>query len=103
MVPSSPKRQSPGSALILTGRSANHDGADNPALISLFITSTRKVSEYDNQHWVLVADEVFTEWGPEAEWLKARHKQPLRFAAGVQLRPSIRHLAWHREQVFSQA
>jgi len=57
----------------------------------------------DDQHRVLVADEVFTEWGPEAEWLKARHKQPLRFAAGVQLRPSIRHLTWHRDQVFSQS
>jgi len=55
----------------------------------------------DDEHRVLVADEVFTEWGPDGEWLKARHGQPLRFAHGVQLRPARRNLAWHRSNVFN--
>lgn len=56
----------------------------------------------DEKHRVIVADEVFTEWGPETEWLKTRHQQKLNFFEGVTLRPDPRHLAWHREKVFAQ-
>ncbi len=53
-------------------------------------------------HRVCVAREVFTEWGPEAEWLKARDDKPLTFLEGVILRPANTHLAWHRENVFQK-
>lgn len=56
----------------------------------------------DDAHRVVVATEVFTEWGPEGEWLKSRHGQPLYFAEGVQLRPAHRNLAWHRTHVFNR-
>ena len=49
---------------------------------------------------IRVAPEVFTEWGPEAEWLKARDGKPLTFLEGVILRPERAHLAWHRSNVF---
>jgi len=49
----------------------------------------------DDQFRVLVAREVFTEWGPEAYWLKRRHLQPLVFMDGVTLRPSSENLARH--------
>lgn len=49
-----------------------------------------------------VADEIFEEWGPEAEWLKVRHnKQPI-YKEAAQLRPAERHLNWHRKNVFDQ-
>ena len=51
-------------------------------------------------HRIRVAREVFTEWGPEAEWLKARDGMPLNFLDGVILRPANAHLAWHRSNVF---
>ena len=54
------------------------------------------------EHHVVVADEIFTEWGPEAEWLKSRHEHPVKFAEGAQLRPSAKYLAWHRDNVFDQ-
>jgi putative restriction endonuclease len=50
---------------------------------------------------VRVAREIFTEWGPEASWLKARHDKPLSFLEGVVLRPAREHLAWHRTVQFS--
>ena len=56
----------------------------------------------DDRHRVVVAAEVFTEWGPEGEWLKSRHGQPLRFAEGVQLRPADQNLGWHRTHVFNR-
>jgi len=51
----------------------------------------------DNNYRVVVAEEVFTEWGPEAYWLKKRHGQPLVFMEGVTMRPSQEYLARHRE------
>lgn len=51
---------------------------------------------------IVVADQVFTEWGPEVEWLKRRNGEELKFLEGVALRPDPRHLAWHREKVFAQ-
>lgn len=51
---------------------------------------------------IAVAEEIFTEWGPEAEWLKARHEREPRYLAGVALRPAERHLGWHRENVFGK-
>lgn len=56
----------------------------------------------DPQMRVLVAEEIFTEWGPEAEWLKVRHRDKVCFADGVALRPAERHLLWHRENVFGR-
>ncbi len=50
---------------------------------------------------VQVAREVFTEWGPEAAWLKARHDTPLTYLDGVVLRPAAEHLAWHRANKFA--
>lgn len=50
---------------------------------------------------VLVADEIFEEWGPEAEWLKARHQQAPIFKDSSRLRPAEQHLAWHRRNVFN--
>ena len=52
-------------------------------------------------HRIRVAREVFTEWGPEVEWLKARDDKPLTFLEGVILRPAETHLAWHRSNVFA--
>jgi hypothetical protein len=48
-----------------------------------------------------VATEVFTEWGPDARWLKSRHGKQLHFLEGVSLRPATPHLAWHRSNVFA--
>jgi putative restriction endonuclease len=50
---------------------------------------------------VRVAKEVFTEWGPEAAWLKSRDGKPLTFLDGVALRPAREHLAWYREKRFA--
>jgi len=47
----------------------------------------------DEKLRVIVAKEIFTEWGPEAYWLKRRHGQPLHFMDGVGLRPSRDNLA----------
>ena len=55
-----------------------------------------------DSHRIRVAREVFTEWGPEAEWLKARDEKPLTFLDGVILRPAKAHLAWHRENIFQK-
>jgi putative restriction endonuclease len=49
----------------------------------------------DERMRVVVAKEIFTEWGPEAYWLKRRHGQPLHFMDGVDLRPSYGNLARH--------
>jgi len=54
----------------------------------------------DECNRVRVAQEVFTEWGPEAAWLKSRSGSLLCFLEGVNLRPSDEHLAWHRKNVF---
>jgi putative restriction endonuclease len=54
----------------------------------------------DERSCVRVAKEVFTEWGPEAAWLKSRNGSALCFLEGVSLRPSDEHLAWHRRNVF---
>lgn len=48
-----------------------------------------------------VADEIFEEWGPEAEWLKVRHNQKPIYKKEAQLRPAERHLSWHRNNVFN--
>ena len=48
-----------------------------------------------------VADEIFEEWGPEAEWLKVRHNQEPIYQEAAQLRPAERHLNWHRKNVFN--
>jgi predicted restriction endonuclease len=56
----------------------------------------------DEKERILVAEEVFTEWGPDTEWLKARHHQKLTFMDGVTLRPNPKNLAWHREKVFER-
>jgi putative restriction endonuclease len=54
-----------------------------------------------DSHRVRVAREIFTEWGPEAAWLKARDDKPLTFLDGVDLRPAREHLAWHRANAFA--
>lgn len=55
----------------------------------------------DKKHHVLVADEIFAEWGPETDWLRNRHQQPACFNEGTQLRPAEENLHWHRTQVFN--
>ena len=55
----------------------------------------------DSRNRILVAREVFTEWGPDARWLKSRHGKELHFLEGVSLRPATQHLAWHRTNVFA--
>lgn len=55
----------------------------------------------DESHRILVSAEIFTEWGPEAKWLKARNGKPVHFLEGVSLRPAREHFAWHRASVFS--
>jgi predicted restriction endonuclease len=55
----------------------------------------------DEGRRIQVAAEVFAEWGPEANWLKARHGAGLCFMDGVVLRPAEEHLAWHRANVFA--
>lgn len=52
---------------------------------------------------ILVADEIFEEWGPEIEWLKARHNQAVVFKENTRLRPAAKHLSWHRTHVFQCA
>jgi putative restriction endonuclease len=52
---------------------------------------------------ILVADEIFEEWGPEIEWLKARHNQDVVFKNEARLRPAQKHLSWHRNNVFEKA
>jgi putative restriction endonuclease len=54
----------------------------------------------DENYRVCVADEIFTEWGPEAAWLKSRVGKDLYFLEGVSMRPSAEHLSWHRKTVF---
>ena len=54
----------------------------------------------DENQRVCVANTVFTEWGPEAYWLKSRHGMPLNFLEGVMLRPSNENLGWHRRNIF---
>lgn len=54
----------------------------------------------DENYRVCVAAEVFTEWGPEAAWLKSRVGKDLYFLEGVSMRPSAEHFAWHRKTVF---
>jgi putative restriction endonuclease len=55
----------------------------------------------DERHRVSVSREIFTEWGPEARWLKRHHGRPLTFLEGVQLRPAPEHFAWHRASRFA--
>jgi len=57
----------------------------------------------DEGNRVLVSEEIFTEWGPEAQWLKTRHLKPVCFLDGVTLRPAREHFAWHRTSVFSRS
>ena len=56
----------------------------------------------DDKERVVVANEVFTEWGPETEWLKRRHHKKLTFLDGVILRPNRKHFKWHFEKVFTR-
>lgn len=55
----------------------------------------------DEKMRIVVAGEVFTEWGTEAAWLKSKHGSELFFSEGVTLRPAREHLAWHRANVFA--
>lgn len=55
----------------------------------------------DQKMRIVVAGEVFTEWGTEAAWLKSKHGSELFFSEGVALRPAREHLAWHRANVFA--
>jgi putative restriction endonuclease len=55
----------------------------------------------DERNRVIVASEIFTEWGPEGRWLKGHHGQELRFIDGVVLRPASKHLSWHRSNKFA--
>jgi predicted restriction endonuclease len=55
----------------------------------------------DPRNRIVVATEVFTEWGPDARWLKGCHGKELHFLEGVALRPATLHLAWHRTNVFA--
>jgi len=48
------------------------------------------------------ATEIFTEWGPEAKWLKARNGKPVHFLEGVSLRPAREHFTWRRATVFNR-
>lgn len=57
----------------------------------------------DEKLRVVVADEIFTEWGPEAYWLKKRHGQPLCFMEGVGFRPSEENRARHFRDFCAQA
>lgn len=54
-----------------------------------------------NKHRILVADEIFIEWGREADWLRKRHQQTAYFNKGTLLRPAESNLQWHRTQVFN--
>lgn len=51
---------------------------------------------------VLVAEEIFTEWGEDVAWLHRRNHKQVKFRDGVVLRPAERHLAWHREHIFQK-
>jgi predicted restriction endonuclease len=55
----------------------------------------------DEKLRVVVASEIFTEWGGEATWLKSQHGSELFFMEGVALRPGREHLGWHRANVFA--
>ncbi|WPJ98203.1 HNH endonuclease [Coraliomargarita algicola] len=55
----------------------------------------------DEQQRVIVADEIFTEWGPETDWLRKRHQQAAYFNQESQLRPAEVRLHWHRKNVFN--
>ena len=55
----------------------------------------------DEKMRVVVASEIFTEWGGEATWLKSQHGSELFFMEGVALRPGREHLTWHRANVFA--
>ncbi|MFZ4484334.1 MAG: HNH endonuclease [Chthoniobacterales bacterium] len=55
----------------------------------------------DPRNRIMVASELFTEWGPDARWLKSRHGQELHFLEGASLRPAAQHLGWHRANVFA--
>lgn len=57
----------------------------------------------DEKNRILVAKEIFTEWGPETEWLRSRHQSPAIFMDGVRLRPAERRLSWHRNNVFESS
>jgi predicted restriction endonuclease len=50
---------------------------------------------------IIVADEVFKEWGPESEWLKVRNNQEPIYKPEARLRPAPKHLSWHRNNVFN--
>jgi|GEM_PF-538455 len=52
---------------------------------------------------ILVAEEIFTEWGPELTWLQQRNQESLKFRKGVTMRPAEEHLKWHRTNVFQQS
>lgn len=51
---------------------------------------------------IIVADEIFKEWGPESEWLKVRHNQEPIFKQDTRLRPAPKHLKWHQNNVFEK-
>jgi putative restriction endonuclease len=56
----------------------------------------------DADRRILVAKEIFAEWGPETEWLQARHQQRAIFNEGTSLRPDDRCIHWHRAHVFNR-
>lgn len=55
----------------------------------------------DEKMRIVVANEIFTEWGCEATWLKSLQGKELFFMEGVALRPDRKHLDWHRTNVFA--
>lgn len=83
---------------------SKNNNADNGLALSrdahwMFDRGLWTISETNR---IIVADEIFEEWGPEAEWLKVRHSQQPIYQEAAQLRPAEKHLNWHRNNVFNQ-
>jgi putative restriction endonuclease len=84
---------------------SKNNNADNGLALSrdahwMFDRGLWTISETNR---IIVADEIFKEWGPESEWLKVRHNQQPIYQKDAHLRPSPKHLNWHRNNVFEQS
>ncbi|MFQ3243110.1 MAG: putative restriction endonuclease, partial [Lentimonas sp.] len=82
---------------------SKNNNADNGLALSrdahwMFDRGLWTISESNK---INVADEIFEEWGPEAEWLKVRHNQKPIYKTEAQLRPAKKHLNWHRNNIFN--
>ena len=82
---------------------SRNDHPDNGLALSrdahwMFDEYLWSVDSEDPKLRVIVADQVFTEWGDEAYWLKRRSGQPLQFLQGVTLRPARENLRRHWEE-----